>query len=71
MGDIVSLAQRCPQLQALYLDDSELTLDAMRVLGTAMRKRVAFQSLKSLSLCSCELTAAAAVHIARCVVQCS
>jgi Ran GTPase-activating protein (RanGAP) involved in mRNA processing and transport len=65
IGDLLSLLERHPSLQKLYLDDSEMTLEAMTALSKAMRQRKVLQKLTTLSLCSCELTAAGAVQIAR------
>jgi Ran GTPase-activating protein (RanGAP) involved in mRNA processing and transport len=65
IGDLLSLLERLPSLQKLYLDDSEMTLEAMTALSKAMRQRKVLQKLTTLSLCSCELTAAGAVQIAR------
>lgn len=62
VGQLARALQHFPSLEALYVDDCEIGSSGARHIAAAVKK---LSNLRTLSLCTCEITAAGAYVLAR------
>lgn len=62
---IIQAIKQLTELRSLSIDDSEFSVKQATLLAKAFESIVSISKLEKLSLCTCELTAKGAYHIAK------